>query len=328
MTVVWDYISSHGKRPKQPGPRYAIFHTNAAGNSVANLRASINNQLAAGNTGVTQPQGQFAHDGTLYRYLDDNEKAVASFQADGVSVSYESQDQGTNLDGSIENDPWTLPQIDAMVEEMRRLHRDYGIPYRYPVHPLTDTGFGYHSMWGYNKYGPGDGTYGHITESGTGRNIQLNNPWTKVVGKTCPGAARISQFPLILAKASEENTSEIDDMLRLIQDQAGVFVTTDFVAYRAVSPSDIVFFQNNNLVERLANGGAKVYDVNEEGLPADIRNRMIDQSPLAVQQRADYIVTKVLQGIPASGGITPAQIQAIVQGVLAGMPKNGTFTLG
>ena len=97
---------------------------------------------------------------------------------------------------------WTqLGQRRTLEDLVVQICRTTGIPARVCRNPF-DRGIGYHSMWGINILGPGDGTYGHITDDG-GRNVQLNNPWTKATGRTCPGPGKISEFPnLVSAVAS------------------------------------------------------------------------------------------------------------------------------
>jgi peptidoglycan hydrolase-like protein with peptidoglycan-binding domain len=89
---------------------------------------------------------------------------------------------------------WTqLDQRSAVEDLLVQICRITGIPARVCRTPF-DRGFGFHSMWGVNIAAPGEGTYGHITDA-AGRNVQLNNPWTKAVGRTCPGPGKISEFP-------------------------------------------------------------------------------------------------------------------------------------
>jgi peptidoglycan hydrolase-like protein with peptidoglycan-binding domain len=88
---------------------------------------------------------------------------------------------------------WTqLGQRRILEDLLLQICQTTGIPARVCRDPF-DRGIGYHAMWGVNVLGPGDGTYGHITDP-AGRNIQLNNPWTKTTGRTCPGPGKIAEF--------------------------------------------------------------------------------------------------------------------------------------
>jgi len=144
-------------------------------------------------------------------------------------------------------------------------------------------------------------------------------------GTLCPGdRAIIPRLPELrqLHNPTDPIQPVEDEMQYLIQDTTGVYVTGDFVSYRAVSPSDIDFFMIHGLVQRNADGSARVLVI------TDHRDRMIDQSPAAVGNRMAWIVNSVLAGIPSMGsGITPAQIQQIISGVVVKLPKGGNFVI-
>ena len=101
---------------------------------------------------------------------------------------------------------WTqLGQRAALEDLLVQICRTTGIPARVCRDPF-DRGIGFHAMWGVNVLGPGEGTYGHITDT-AGRNVQLNNPWTKTTGRTCPGPGKIAEFPnLVTAVAGRLGT--------------------------------------------------------------------------------------------------------------------------
>ena len=106
----------------------------------------------------------------------------------------------------------------------------------------------------------------------------------------------------------------------LIQDPTGIYVTGDFVSYRAVSPTDLDFFLFHSLVEKNADGSLRVLQV------TDHRNRMYNVSPEAVNLRIKQIVDGVVAKVP-TGGTTPEQINAIISGTVNAMPKSASFTL-
>jgi len=320
------YILSHGSRPFN-NPKYFILHTNGASGTGYDLSGYINGQLAIGNTSVTQPHFQVPLDGKAFRYLDDNEKGVASYRAEGMCLSAETSDYGY-LHSDINNQAWTPEQIRTLSELVAVAHLRWGIPLRKPTHPLNDGGVGSHTMWPGNVYSnSGEGTYGHHTLNG--RRVLTNNPWTTNVGKICPGTTRKNQVQDIidLAKTMVGNPPpnpipNEDDVQYLIQDTTGVYITGDFVAYRAVSPSDIDFYMFHGLVQKNADGSARVISI------TDHRDRMIDMSPTAVGNRMAWIVNTTLAGIPNMGsGITPAQIQQIIDGVVSKLPKGGSFVI-
>jgi len=139
----------------------------------------------------------------------------------------------------------------------------------------------------------------------------------------CPGDRAIMPRMNDLRKPYLSNPIQPveSEMTYLIQDTTGVYSTGDFVSYRAVSPSDIDFFIYHSLVQKNGDGSARVIAI------TDHRDRMIDQSPAAVGNRMAWIVNSVLNGIPDGAGITPEQIQLIINGVVAKMPKSASFTL-
>jgi hypothetical protein len=329
MIDLKQYIASHGSRPPNT-PNYVILHTNGASKTGYDLSSYINGQLALGNTSVTQPHRQVPLDGVAFRYLDDNEKGVASFQIEGKCISIETSDYGY-LHSDINTQPWTPEQIQTLAELCAQAHKVWGVPLRLPTHPLTDGGIGAHTMWPDNQYGDiGEGLYGHhyLKVNGVSRRVLTNNPWTTNVGKICPGKARKAQVPEIINLAKSivgqipPPTPVEENMIYLIQDSSGVFVTSDFVSYRAVAPVDIEFFLYHGLVEKNLDGSARVIGI------TDHRNRMADMSPEAVNARTAFIINEIVKRLPTGGGTIPIEaINAIVTGVVTNMPRTGIFTL-
>lgn len=117
------------------------------------------------------------YDGSLAQFIGTETKADANMYAnrrsDGTgAVSLES---ASNLDHT---DPWTAPQIEAIVRLGVWLHQRHGIPLR--ICPTWDaSGFGYHRLF----------------------------PEWSAGGTACPGDARVRQFrevvfPGIVARAT------------------------------------------------------------------------------------------------------------------------------
>jgi len=289
--------------------------------------------LALGNGSVTQPHFQIPLDGTCFRYLDDNEKGVASYRAEGMCLSAETADLGY-LHSDINTQPWTPEQIRCLAELVADAHLKWGIPLRKPLHPLNDSGIGAHTMWPDNVYGSvGEGTYGHHFLNG--KRVLTNNPWTTNVGKICPGLSRKNQVQEIidLARSIVGNTPTPpveEEMLTLIQDANGIFVTNDMVTYRGVAPDDINMFAINSLIKMNPDGTAPTVKM------TDHRKRMTDLSPQAVNDRMAFVINSVvnaikpmIDNIPKGGAtITTEQINAIITGVIANLPKKGTYTIG
>ena len=129
----------------------------------------------------------------------DNNFKANSFNAGGVkcgAISIETGDKFNDGDRDL-NRSWSdLRQFDALADLVAWCCETHDIPVRRCPSPF-EAGIGYHSMWGYNEWGSGDGVYGHHVDS-EGRRMRLNNPWTNIVGKTCPGPGKTAEFPKLL----------------------------------------------------------------------------------------------------------------------------------
>ncbi len=116
------------------------------------------------------------------------------------AISIETED-----DGTPEDTPWSANQIDQMTNFLVFARRELQIPLRRCPDPFLP-GVGYHSMPGLNRLASWDphlttGPYGSFIDS-RGRKVNVWNPWTNTVGKSCPGPARIAQFDGIVAEAN------------------------------------------------------------------------------------------------------------------------------
>jgi hypothetical protein len=114
------------------------------------------------------------------------------------AISIESED-----DGTPEDTPWTFQQIESFAQFSAWAYTHLNIPLDRPTDPFQ-AGTGYHSLPGLNRLAAWEPTatppYGTFIDS-KGRVVNVYNPWTNTVGKSCPGPARIAQFDTILARA-------------------------------------------------------------------------------------------------------------------------------
>mgnify|MGYP000860993173 CR=1 FL=1 len=114
------------------------------------------------------------------------------------AISIESED-----DGSPEDTPWNVNQVENFIEFLMFARMELGIPLQRCPDPFLP-GVGYHSMFGMNRLHSWEPkavpTYG--TAVLDGRKVNVYNPWTNTVGKSCPGPARIAQFDGIVAEAA------------------------------------------------------------------------------------------------------------------------------
>jgi hypothetical protein len=145
------------------------------------------------------------------------------------AISIESED-----DGSPEDTPWTAEQCESFAQFTAWAHVEHGIPVDVPADPFSP-GVGYHSLPGLNRLKIWEPNavppYGTFIDS-SGRTVNVYNPWTNTVGKSCPGPARIAQFAGILERARQlvqppEPPSEEDDMaIRLVSQTKGEWIWT------------------------------------------------------------------------------------------------------
>jgi hypothetical protein len=129
----------------------------------------------------------------------DNNYRANSFKVGGElcgAISIETGDKHNSGDPHLKLSFSDLDQFDALADLIAWCCRTHKIPVTRCTSP-TSPGIGYHSMWGFNQRGDGEGTYGRYTLD-DGRTARLNNPWTNVLGKTCPGPAKIEEFPRLL----------------------------------------------------------------------------------------------------------------------------------
>lgn len=105
--------------------------------------------------------------GLVEQYLDSAVRADANRNANGRAISIETED-----DGDPDHQPWTVAQLDALIELVAWCCDTHAIPRVRATSP-TGRGVGFHTMWG------------------------APSAWTPVA-KTCPGAIRIGQFDTVL----------------------------------------------------------------------------------------------------------------------------------
>lgn len=158
-------------------PRLLILHSNAGARSAtwAQLKAWIERTFAGGtgDRGVAQPHIQFDFSG-MTQGLPFNVQGTCSAKANAFSVGGESQDYGA---ATLQRTPWNPQQIEDMAQTAAHLH----------LHPEYTFELQLCTAWD----GIGIGAHRWFPQ------------WSKYVGKTCPGDARVAQIPRILDRAWE-----------------------------------------------------------------------------------------------------------------------------
>jgi hypothetical protein len=146
--------------------------------------------------------------GAVRQWVSTDVRADANWRANSFTrngerlgaISIETGDQHFDGDPGLARSWSDLGQFDALVELVTWCCRTHGIPAQ-ECSAWDGAGIGYHSMWGINERGAGDGRFGRyeVPESMGGGTARLNNPWTTALGKTCPGPGKIAEFPAVLA---------------------------------------------------------------------------------------------------------------------------------
>lgn len=113
-------------------------------------------------------------DGTIEQYMDTSKQADAQRYGNSRAISIETED-----DGKPETTPWNEAQLQAIIRLGRWILANHPKIAHRVCRSWTDPGIGYHSMWG------------------------APSVWTPAEGKTCPGAARIAQFPSVVAAITD-----------------------------------------------------------------------------------------------------------------------------
>lgn len=128
--------------------------------------------LARPNGGPLEWHFMVRSDGTVIQHVDTERRADANRDANNFAISIETEDRG-----DPDHEPWTDKQLVAIVDLIAWCCDTHGIP-RTRCDAWDGSGVGFHTMWGAPSH------------------------WTPVV-KTCPGAARKAQFPLILDRLDD-----------------------------------------------------------------------------------------------------------------------------
>jgi hypothetical protein len=127
--------------------------------------------------------------GAIVQMMDTEIEADANGSADAFAISVETEDNSANRGSDIL--PWQPAQLDALVRLADWCCVTHHIPRRRSTSArLPDAaGIAYHSQPMRERF---DGT--------------AHNPWTAYQGKTCPGDARVAQYPGVVARVAATNT--------------------------------------------------------------------------------------------------------------------------
>lgn len=215
-------------------------------------------------------------DGTIEQYIDTSHSADANRWANERAVSIETEDEG-----NPDQRPWTPAQIRSIGRLLDWLCDTHPIPRR-ACTAWDAPGIGYHSMWG------------------------APSPWTPAKGKTCPGAARIRQFPSIIQAvrlAAVPTVPKKKDPFMALTDAEQKEILDGIRLLTPFKP------------ERINRKG----EADPDGVRADPSVRWAIETVLASRRTATVVrevVKAEVQAAAAAGGIDP---EAVAEKVVAAL---------
>ncbi len=144
--------------------------------------------------------------GDIVQMMSTDVEADANGTADKWAISVETEDDSARRGSDIL--PWNAAQLDALVRLDDWCCRTHDIPRRRCTSAKLPgaAGIGYHSQPMRERF---DGT--------------SHNPWTAYQGKTCPGDARVKQYPGVVARLTpapteDDMTPEQDQRLKAVEE--------------------------------------------------------------------------------------------------------------
>lgn len=165
-------------------PRSVIFHTAVDGPGPTDLAAYFGQVKIKAESHFYVTLG-----GVIVQMMDTEIEADANGSADKFAISVETEDDSARRGSDIL--PWSLAQIDALTRLADWCCTTHKIPRRRATSAYLPgaAGIAYHSQPMRERF---DGT--------------RHNPWTAYQGKTCPGDARVAQYPGVVARVAAITT--------------------------------------------------------------------------------------------------------------------------
>jgi hypothetical protein len=170
-------------------PRTVILHTAVDGPGDTDLAAYFGqaNVKAESHFYVTWQ-------GVIVQMMDTGVEADANGSADKFAISVETEDNSARRGQDIL--PWNAEQIEALVRLIDWCCRTHDIPRRRATSARLPNaaGVAYHSQPMRERF-----------------DSSSHNPWTAYQGKTCPGDARVAQYPSIVARVAAITAPQTED---------------------------------------------------------------------------------------------------------------------
>jgi len=170
-------------------PRAVILHTAVDGPGPTDLAAYFGQASVK-----AESHFYVTMNGTVVQMMDTGVEADANGSADKWAISVETEDDSARRGSDIL--PWTQAQLDALVRLCDWACTTHGIPRKRATSSKLPgaLGIAYHSQPMRERF-DGDG----------------HNPWTAYQGKTCPGDARVKQYPGIVARVAGATPAPTED---------------------------------------------------------------------------------------------------------------------
>jgi hypothetical protein len=165
-------------------PRAVILHTAVDGPGDTDLAAYFGQASVK-----AESHFYVTRRGVVVQMMDTTVEADANGTADKWAISVETEDDSAGRGSDIL--PWNQAQLDAIVKLTDWCCHAHAIPRRRATSAKLPgaSGIAYHSQPMRERF---DGT--------------RHNPWTAYQGKTCPGDARVAQYPGVVARVAAITT--------------------------------------------------------------------------------------------------------------------------
>ena len=276
---IWKPLASNwASRPRMTSPDIISLHT-----MVGSLTGTDGMWRR---TGYTASHSHFGvgGNGECWQWQDTAYRAAADYNGSHRIISVETADVGApfaawNLNDGSAVPAWTAAQCETLAQLIAAMCKAHNIPcVLIPDSKPGRRGIGYHRL----------GVPGYMVSGG--------EQWSTARGKACPGNRRIAQIPSIISLAQQilagRPTVIQEDELPYTLDQIA-----EAVVNRIVIGNEIpLWLAIRNIHDRQVGYGARIEDT---------------------QARVTAIQDAVVKLASASGGLSPAEIETLVEKVLA-----------
>src|SRR3954467_7474648 len=131
------------------------------------------------------------HDGTIYQWVDTENRAAANLNGNYHIISVETADVGEGFPKWNMNDgnavpSWTAAQVEANAKIAAFVYKTHKIP----LSQIPDSK-------------PGRRGIGYHRQGCDPNRVSGGEKWSTAYGKVCPGNRRISQIPSVIARAKQ-----------------------------------------------------------------------------------------------------------------------------